>query len=734
MRPRYWLKKHRAGFRGRLQKMMKCIISGEQQPRADETIDSSESLATRDYSVSGYSSRAAEMEAKVDNSNIEEAESSLRESGYLIHEEARALLGRLEYHKGNFEAALHVFEGIDIAAVTPKMRISISRKCENNRRRSQDDGPPSMSMHAVSLLFEAIFLKAKSLERLGRFSEAANTCKIILDTVESALPEGLPESFTSDCKLQETLNKVVELLPELWKLSGDFQEAIISYRRGLLYPWNLHVETKVKIEREFAIFLLYSGVEASPPNLRWQIDSSFVPRNNIEEAVLLFIILIRKFSLGRIKWDPSILDHLMFALSVSGGLQALAHQVEELLPGIMKRNERYCILALCYYGEGEEILALNLLRNMLNNQQNPDCVLELLLASRICGDNMVFVEEGIGYAQEAIRELSKGCFQKAIIGNCLLGVLLSAKSQLVSSDLERTTIMSKSLEALEAAERTMRERDPYVMYHLSLENAEQRKLDLALYHAKQLLKVEAGSNVRAYVLLARILSAQKRFSDAETVINAALDQVGKWDQEKLLRTKAKLQIAQGQLKKAVETYSTLLAIIQVQAKNPRLGKKFFKKEGPRDRSLEVETWNDLAGVYMNLSQWRDAEVCLVKSKAITPFSASRLYHTGLLHQARGQYQDALKAFQDALNLEPGHVQCLVSMANVLRQHGTQSLPVVRSLLTDALRLDRTDASAWYNLGLVYRADPRASALEAAECFEAAALLEESAPIEPFRGP
>lgn len=80
------------------------------------------------------------------------------------------MLGRLEYQKGNIEAALHVFEGIDIAAVTPKMRISISRKCENYRRRSQGEAPPPMSMHAVSLLFEAIFLKTRSLERLGRFS------------------------------------------------------------------------------------------------------------------------------------------------------------------------------------------------------------------------------------------------------------------------------------------------------------------------------------------------------------------------------------------------------------------------------------------------------------------------------------------------------------------------------------------------------------------------------------
>lgn len=81
-----WINKRGFSVRERFQKMMKCIWSG-QQIRVDDTIASSESLATRDYSVSGYSSRPGEMaETKVDNSNIEEAESSLRESGYLNYE------------------------------------------------------------------------------------------------------------------------------------------------------------------------------------------------------------------------------------------------------------------------------------------------------------------------------------------------------------------------------------------------------------------------------------------------------------------------------------------------------------------------------------------------------------------------------------------------------------------------------------------------------------------------
>lgn len=85
MRTKNWMNNRIFGVRGRLRKMMKCIRSSEQM-KVDEIAHSSDSLATRDYSASGYSSRAGEGETKVDNSNIEEAESSLRESGYLNYE------------------------------------------------------------------------------------------------------------------------------------------------------------------------------------------------------------------------------------------------------------------------------------------------------------------------------------------------------------------------------------------------------------------------------------------------------------------------------------------------------------------------------------------------------------------------------------------------------------------------------------------------------------------------
>ncbi|XP_022979359.1 protein NPGR2-like [Cucurbita maxima] len=732
MRAKAWINQQIFGFKSKFRKMINCIRSGDQL-RVDEMIHSSDSLATRDYSASGFSSRTGEVEPKVDNVNIEEAESSLRESGYLNYEEARALLGRLEYQKGNIEAALQVFEGIDIDAVISRIKSSISTRYEQNRRQSQCDAVPNMSMHAISLLLEAIFLKAKSLQGLGRFVEAAKSCKLILDTVESALPEGLPENFAIDCKLQETLTKAVELLPELWKSAGSPEESILSYRRALLYQWNLEMETRAKIEKECAIFLLYSGCDASPPNLRSQMESSFVPRSNMEEAILLLMVLMRKYILGLIVWDPSIIEHLSFALSISGELGTLANEVEQLPPGIISRKEKYCTLALCYYGEGKSLVALNLLKNFLSNIENVDCLLELLLASKLCGEMLVCLDEGVTYTLRVLSELRGKCIQMASVANCLLGVLLSVMSKLVASDSQKALKQSEALKALQTAEQLMRQRDPFIVYHLCLEYAEQRKLDMALYYAKQLVNLEVGSSLKSYLLLARILSAQQRFVDAETVLNAALEQTGKWEQGELLRTKAKLQIAQGQLKNGIETYTQLLAIIQVQTKSSGVGKMLSKDVRKSERSLEIDTWHDLANIYTSLSQWRDAEICLSKLQKINPYSASKWHSTGLLYESKGLPRDALQAYNKALDIDPGHVPSLISTACLLQQlGGSQSFPVVRSLLTDALRLDRANPSAWYSLGLLYKADVRASALEVAECFEAASLLEESAPVEPFR--
>jgi len=84
-------------------------------------------------------------------------------------QEARALLGKLEYQRGNVEGALRVFDGIDLQAAIQRLQSSFSEKTPVKKGRAHTESV-SVSQHAASLVFEAIYLKAKSLQKLGKFT------------------------------------------------------------------------------------------------------------------------------------------------------------------------------------------------------------------------------------------------------------------------------------------------------------------------------------------------------------------------------------------------------------------------------------------------------------------------------------------------------------------------------------------------------------------------------------
>lgn len=85
-------------------------------------------------------------------------------------QEARSLLGKLEYQRGNVEGALRVFEGIDLQAAIQRLQPPLAEKVPSRRGRSHSESLHAVSQHAASLVLEAIYLKAKSLQKLGRLS------------------------------------------------------------------------------------------------------------------------------------------------------------------------------------------------------------------------------------------------------------------------------------------------------------------------------------------------------------------------------------------------------------------------------------------------------------------------------------------------------------------------------------------------------------------------------------
>ncbi|CAO2206491.1 unnamed protein product [Urochloa humidicola] len=649
------------------------------------------------------------------------ADSSSHEGLSLNYEEARALLGRLEFQKGNVEVALRVFDGIDLQAAIQQFQPSLSDKTPSKKGRTKSELPSSVPQNnPASLVLEAIYLKSLSLQKLGKSTEAANQCQSVLDSVESMFQNGTPEI---EPKLQETVNKSVELLPEAWKYAGSYQEALASYRRALLSPWNLDDECRSRIQKRFVAFLLYGNVDWNPPSMAQQIEGTFVPKNNVEEAILLLMIILRNWYQGKTHWDPSVMEHLTYAMSLCRELLILAKQLEEVLPGIYPRTERWSTLALCYYAAGHKDDALNFLRKSLNKLENPNDILSLSLAAKICSNEYHLASEGVEYARRVIA-LAESQHLKSV-GLHLLGRCLGKKSKVVSSDYQRSLLQTETLKSLTESV-ALNRYNADLIFDMGVEYAEQRNMNFALRCAKEFIEATGGSVSKGWRLLALVLSAQQRFSEAEVAIDAALDETAKWDQGPLLRVKAKLKVAQSSPMEAVEAYRTLLSLVQAQKNSSRPTKDL---EVIDDSVSEFEIWQDLANLYSSLSYWRDAEICLQKARTLKSYSATTLHAEGYMHQARKHTKDALAAYVNAFSTELEHVASKVAIGALLAKQGPRFLPAARCFLSDALRVEPTNRMAWLYLGKVHRSDGRIT--DAADCFQAAVMLEESDPVECF---
>lgn len=713
---------------------MLCACSGEQFRFEEPAPRSPESLATRDFSASGVSSRtgdlksvssrtAADLGSKYEDAHVDEVESTLKEALSLNYEEARALLGRIEYQKANFDAALQLFQGIDIKGLTPRITDAIYQRTRQRKQRSKGDNSLAgvMSWHSVGLLLEAVLLKSKVLEELGKIAEAAKECKIIVDIVESALPNGMPARMSQDNKMQEMFHKALELLPKLWKEAGYLDEAIIVYRRALVKPWNLNPHRLASAQKDLAAILLYGGIETGLP-LQLQIWGPLTPKNNLEEAILLLSVLILKSANKEIEWDPAIMDHLSFALSMCGGFEFLAQNMEQVLPGIYNRAERWYILALCYSAAGQNGVALGLVRKIGGHSEskNKPHIPSLLLGAKLCVSDMKLSQEGINYSRELIELAADETKHVVALAYKFLGVCYANAARVSISNSEREMYRKGSLGSLNSAAASIEEKDPELMFNLSLENAAQRKLDAGFDYAKMYCNMMAGSSARGWELLALIASAQKQFEDAEDVIEIALDETTNIDLLKLLRLKAVVQIAQENPKQAIENYVVLLAQIQA-AKHHKAGSPSLQAK--EIKHLETEAWQDLANLYTRLESWADAETCVKKAKSIDFYSPQSWHAAGILAKARSLYKDAFVAFSVSLSIEPNHVPSLISTAEVLVELGGASLPIARSFLMNALQLEPTNYDAWMSHGLILKKEGLES--QAADCFQAAVELKSS---------
>ncbi|KAJ4767403.1 Tetratricopeptide repeat protein [Rhynchospora pubera] len=696
---------------------MLCKCSGEQF-KLEEMPRSPESLATRDYSANASSSRVGDFDSKFDDDQVDDVESALRDTISLNYEEARALLGRLEYEKGNYEAALHVLQGIDLSALKPKMVKSISANFTPTKGRSKGEKlklPVNlMSVHSVTLLLEAILLKSKSLEGLGRFRDAALECNNLIEIVESVWPHGVPEGVADESKLLDLVHKALVCLPKLWIQIGCLDEAVSAYRHTLVKSWNLTPTTCASLQKEFAVTLVYSSTSTGT--------------NNVEEAILLLLSLMQKMISKEIKFDPDIINHLEFTLSLTGQFQLLASQIESLLPGTYSREERWYLLALCYHATGLNEDALNIIRRSTRvlERKNKAHVQSLLLGAKLCSKNHVCASEGMEFTTRAL-EFMRGekRYNHAIgIAYHFLGCCIGNCSRFLS-DPEKSKFQHSALKVLFRALEFERH-NPEILCSLVCENLMQRKPKVAVQFGKKYLDMVQGCSADGWRLLVLAVSSQQLRKEAEEMVDFIIDETDGKEKLEFLRLKALLQIFNGELSVAIDTYSLLLARVKA-LEESRI--QVVNTEAEELKSIEMEAWLDLASIYIKLESWEDANLCLDKAKC-TQLSSPKYWHMqGTFLEAQLMEKEALAAFSVSLSIDPDYVPSMVSMASILRKLGGESISIARSFTRNALRVDPASEDAWLHLGFISQNE--GSAKEAADYFQAAFELMESAPVNKF---
>ena len=94
-------------------------------------------------------------------------------------------------------------------------------------------------------------------------------------------------------------------------------------------------------------------------------------------------------------------------------------------------------------------------------------------------------------------------------------------------------------------------------------------------------------------------------------------------------------------------------------------------------------------------------------------TATYHYHLGMVHEAQGRYEDALDAYERALQLEPAHRGTLFRMAYLYDLRGQEDLAI--DYYKQCVQQPPVHEGALINLGVLYADDGQYD--EAIECFE-----------------
>ncbi|ELT88701.1 hypothetical protein CAPTEDRAFT_175698 [Capitella teleta] len=523
---------------------------------------------------------------------------------------------------------------------------------------------------------------------------------------------------------------------------------------------------------------LYSG---SP-------DKLYVPSDRNEEALLLLLIsesianreavLNRSHDLNDVRLHTfhnttAVCDLLTIALVRRAQFDMLSETFERAMKFSFDEFHIWYQFALSLICANQVCRAFLVLKECLRLQ--PTNAVILLLAAKLCYENLHLYSEGIEFSQQVIESVGDGPMLAR--GYLTLGIGHSLQIDECRLQSERQTCQRKALNALIKSVE-LDKNDYLALYHLAMQYALLRQIPEALKHTRAALSLRSD-HLHSLHLLALLLSAQKQPQKAlELIETSALAEHP--ENFALLMTKCRLEEVVFGAEYAIQSCHAMLELwkkkfcdsfemdegleriptehrnfmqLQLAEQSDResvsirgetiaasriehalsevassLNSSVQAKPGPLVMwQRQVQIWLRLTELYLRLGKLDCAQNSIQEATSIHPISHALSHMRGRLYEEKEELAEAKACYENAVAINPCHVISLQHLGMVLHKMGNGRM--AEKVLRDAVNIDPMSSVSWFTLGRVLETleDFEASV----ECLTASVGLEATTPIVPF---
>ncbi|XP_055919182.1 tetratricopeptide repeat protein 7B [Eupeodes corollae] len=604
------------------------------------------------------------------------------------------------------------------------------------------------------------------------------------------------------------LEMALQRAPIVLIKAGKLQEAIERYRVMLnAIETRTTQSLRLTLSRQLAEVLLrgVSGTLYSPPfNTRRSRGNNqaknmwkprmyshriqFTPKNQHEETILLLLVAealavrdtvlsqspefraARSHAMGN---ATAVYDLLTLAAVRWGLVYLLNESFEKALKFSFAESHVWRQYGLSLMSAGKHMHALRVLQE--SSKISPTDPFSCLMNSRLCYESLGLFQEGLKFAQQALRNEQKG--YKNTRAQLYVGIGYQQLAIVSNMKSERDKYEKLATEALEKAVQADNN-DHLGEYYLALQYALINNISEALVHVRNALSLRT-EHAPSLHLFSLLLTASKRPREALEVVENALNEFP--DNLNLLHVKAHLQLyledaetslitVQRMLNIWREIYETQIAgldnnELEKQSDTRSIVHVHISQMSDKDSNsiyatslipvnrveqalseaasslssfsprmgnhkswvIQLRMWLLLADVYLSIEQPNEALHCVQEAAQLNPQYYQIMFMRGQICIYLQQWADAKQCLINAVAANPNHTDALRVLGEIHHILGEPRL--AEKVLKDATKLDPNCPKIWYSLGKVM--DSLGDFAVSADCIAAALQLEPSCPVLPF---